>query len=70
MVNETSTKFTKEELIERAFLRIARNVHDMWEETGHSDTRLFMEPLIPDRSPLSVSQKLAVVVKSMSCPVS
>jgi hypothetical protein len=48
MVNETSPKFTREELIQRAFLRIARNVHDMWEETGNSDTRLFMEPLIPD----------------------
>jgi hypothetical protein len=48
MVNATSSKFTREELIQRAFLRISRNVHDMWEETGNSDTRLFVEPLIPD----------------------
>lgn len=48
MVNTTSPKFTREELVERAFLRIARNVHHMWEETGSSDTRLFLEPLIPD----------------------
>lgn len=48
MVNSTSEKFTRDQLIKRAFLRIARNVYDMWEETGHSDTRLFMEPLIPD----------------------
>jgi hypothetical protein len=48
MVNAVSPKFTREELIQRAFLRIARNVRDMWEESGSSDTRLFMEPLIPD----------------------
>lgn len=48
MVNTTSPKFTREELVQRAFLRIARNVHHMWEETGNSDTRLFIEPLIPN----------------------
>jgi hypothetical protein len=48
MVNTISPKFTREELIQRAFLRISRNVHDMWEETCNSDTRLFVEPLIPD----------------------
>jgi hypothetical protein len=48
MVNSTSPTFTEEELIERAFLRIAWNIHHMWEETGRSDTRLLIEPLIPD----------------------
>lgn len=48
MVNATSTKFTHEEMLERAFQRIAWNVKHMWEETGSSDTRLFFEPMIPD----------------------
>jgi hypothetical protein len=56
MVNETSPKFSREELIQRAFLRIARNVHD--KETGRSDTRLFLEPLIP-RSFVIVGQSKA-----------
>ena len=48
MVNATAEKFTNEEMLERAFHRIAWNVRHMWEETGHSDTRLFIEPIIPD----------------------
>jgi hypothetical protein len=49
MVNEVSQKHSREELLRRAFLRIAYNVHHMWEETGCSDTRLFIEPLIPTK---------------------
>ncbi len=48
MVNVASEKFSKEEMLGRAFQRIAWNVKHMWEETGSSDTRLFMEPIIPD----------------------
>jgi hypothetical protein len=58
MVSDTPTNFTREEMIHRAFLRIARNIHDLWEETGHSDTRLFLEPLIP-RSFVIVGQSKA-----------
>lgn len=49
MVNEASPKYSAEEMLERAFYRIAWNVKHMWEETGHSDTRLFDEPVIPDK---------------------
>lgn len=49
MVNSRSSRFTDEEMIERAFYRIAWNVKHMWEETGKSDTRLFNEPIIPDK---------------------
>jgi len=48
MANATSEKFSKEQMLERAFHRIAWNVKHMWEETGRSDTRLFIEPIIPD----------------------
>lgn len=47
MVNENSNKYTKSELIDRAFYRIAWNINHMWSETGCSDTRLLMEPIIP-----------------------
>jgi hypothetical protein len=49
MTNEASEKYSKEEMLNRAFQRISWNVKHMWEETGRSDTRLFMEPLIPDK---------------------
>lgn len=41
-------KFSREELIERAFLRAATVMFGMWEERGSSDTRLLIPPLIPD----------------------
>lgn len=41
-------KFSKEELIERAFRRVAMMMHGMWEEKGSSDTRLLEHWLIPD----------------------
>lgn len=42
------SRFTRDELIDRAFLRVAQVMHGMWEEKGSSDTRLLQEPLIPD----------------------
>jgi hypothetical protein len=41
--------FTDDELIERAFHRAATVMFGMWEETGNSDTRLLLPPLIPDK---------------------
>ena len=40
--------FTHDQLVERAFLRVAHVMHGMWEEKGTSDTRLLESPLIPD----------------------
>lgn len=40
--------FSKEELIQRAFHRVATIMHEMWEEKGSSDTRILLPPLIPD----------------------
>lgn len=42
------TKFTDEQLLERACLRVAMVIRGMWEEKGSSDTRLLCPPLIPD----------------------
>lgn len=41
-------KFTKEELLQRAFRRCALVMYEMWEEKGSSDTRILHSPLIPD----------------------
>lgn len=49
MVSPTSLKFTAEEMLLRSCLRIASSMHSMWEETGSSDTRLLIEPLISDK---------------------
>ena len=49
MVNSVSEMFSQEEMLDRAFQRIAWNVKHMREETGRSDTRLFIEPIIPDK---------------------
>lgn len=49
MVNEVSERYCLDELKRRAFERIAWNIHHMWSETGRSDTRLFLEPLIPEK---------------------
>lgn len=49
MVNIVSEKYSVTELMDRACYRIAWNIHHMWSETGNSDTRLFMEPLIPEK---------------------
>lgn len=49
MVNKVSEKYSKEQLTDRAFYRIAWNIYHMWSETGRSDTRLLMEPLIPEK---------------------
>jgi hypothetical protein len=49
MVNVASEKYSYEEMLQRAFLRVSWNVHHMWQETGSSDTRLFLEPLIPNK---------------------
>ncbi len=48
MVNAVSDKYSREQLIDRAFYRIAWNINHMWSETGSSDTRLLLEPLIPE----------------------
>lgn len=48
MVNLVSKKFSKQQMKKRAFERVAWNIYHMWEETGCSDTRLLIEPLIPD----------------------
>jgi len=50
MVCHKSGKYSNEQMLERAFYRIAWNVHHMWEETGASDTRLFQEPIISDKA--------------------
>lgn len=42
------TTFSEEELIQRAFFRVASVMFGMWEEKGSSDTRLLLSPLIPD----------------------
>lgn len=47
MVNSVQKTFSNDELIERAFYRVAWNIRHMWEATGTSDTRLFLEPIIP-----------------------
>ena len=49
MVNSVSDLFPKGELLDRACYRIAWNIRHMWEETGSSDTRLFLEPMIPNK---------------------
>ena len=49
MVNSFSLKYSNEDMLERAFYRVAWNVHHMWEGTGDSDPRLFMEPIISDK---------------------
>ncbi|MCF8177117.1 MAG: hypothetical protein K9J74_01285 [Sulfuritalea sp.] len=40
-------KFSREELIERVFARVARVIFELWEE-GRGDTRLLDDPFIPD----------------------
>ena len=40
--------FSREELFERASLRVARVVREMLEETGSSHSRLLEAPLLPD----------------------
>ncbi len=49
MVNSVSGRYSTEELLGRACYRIAWNIRHMWEETGSSDTRLFLEPMIPNK---------------------
>jgi hypothetical protein len=49
MVSTKSERYSTEEMMERAFQRLAWNVKHMCEETGCSDTRLFIEPIIPDQ---------------------
>jgi len=49
MVCHISKIYSNEQMLERAFYRVAWNVHHMWEETGASDTRLFQEPIISDK---------------------
>ena len=49
MVNSVSEIFSNDALVDRAFYRIAWNIRYMWEETGSSDTRLFLEPIIPHK---------------------
>ena len=49
MVNITSDRYNDDKMKERSFYRIAWNIHHMWEETGSSDSRLFMEPIVPDQ---------------------
>ena len=39
--------FSEDELIQRAFHRVATVMFGMWEEKGSSDTRLLLPPLIP-----------------------
>jgi hypothetical protein len=41
------TKYSKEDLIQRAFLRLAVFLYGLWEEGDEADTRIF-EKLIPD----------------------
>lgn len=48
MVSSVSTGFLPAEMRDRAFYRSAWNVRHMWEETGHSDSRVFIEPIVPN----------------------
>lgn len=41
-------KFSKAERQARTFLRVAKVMREVWEEKGSTDTRLLMEPLVPD----------------------
>jgi hypothetical protein len=49
MVSHVSEKFTAEEMLLRSCRRIASCMHSMWEETGSSDTRLLIEPLVSNK---------------------
>ena len=46
MASSRKETFTKEERIQRTFLRVARVLHEVWEE-GWGHTRLLDEPMIP-----------------------
>lgn len=46
---EINRKFSDAELLDRACLRVAMVIRRMWEEHGHSHSRLLDSPLIPDR---------------------
>lgn len=52
-------EFSDAEILERACLRVAMFMRGMWEEKGSSDTRLLLDPWIPDR--------LTVVGRSRGC---
>lgn len=73
MVNSVSEKYTKDQLFDRACYRIAWNIRHMWEETGCSDTRLFLEPLIPEkfvvvgRSKKGADRKEHIVPRRVLC---
>lgn len=73
MVNKTSEKFSPDEMLLRSCHRIAFCMHSMWEETGRSDTRLLMEPLISNglviagRSRKGADRKEHVVPRSFIC---
>lgn len=73
MVNAVSNNYSTTELMDRACYRIAWNIHHMWYETGASDTRLFMEPLIPEsfvtvgKSKSGTDRKEHVVPKRVLC---
>lgn len=65
--------FSRDDLIDRAFLRVAMMMHGMWEEKGSSDTRLLENWLIPDDF-VTVGESLAgtdhrehVVPRMMLC---
>jgi hypothetical protein len=60
MANSASRRFSHEEMLGRAFYRIAWNIRSMWEEKGSSDTRLLIEPMIPDDFVLVGQSKAAV----------
>lgn len=50
--------FSRDELIGRAFFRVAMMMHGMWEEKGSSDTRLLEDWLIPNEF-VTVGESLA-----------
>lgn len=47
-VRQATNEYSVEVLRTRSFYRIAWNIHHQWKETGFSDTRLLMAPLISD----------------------
>ena len=51
--------FSDAELLERASLRVAMFMRGMWEEKGSSDTRLLLDPWMPDR--------LTIMGRSRAC---
>jgi hypothetical protein len=56
MAESTKCRFSKEELVDRTFARVARVIYELWEE-GRGDTRLLDNWLIPDEFVIAGTSK-------------